>query len=792
MTGPGGVDVRAKRAELADLHGFADPAAGPARRAALTEHLRSWLQGIWAQALQGQPDEGLALAAVGSLGRGELGPFSDIDLVLLHSGRVLDDRRIAALADRLWYPVWDAGVRLDHSVRTVAQCRSVAATDLAATVGLLDVSAVAGDRELVAATRATVAHDWRASARKRLPQLLDALGARHARHGDVAQSLQPDLKEARGGLRDLTVLRALTETWLVDARVDDLEPARGRLLDVRDALHVVAGRARDQLTREDHDAVASVLGFADREDLLTDVSMAGRRIGHTLDAAVRTAGQAQRARVLRVGPRRPQMVPVGHGAYLSDGEVVLGAERVGDADPFLAVRVARAAAVGGHPISPRTVANLAARPDSPVPWPEHGRDAFADLLAAGPGLLPVWESLDQAGLVSRWIPPWDAVRSRPQYSPVHRHTVDRHLLETVVQAGALVRRVARPDLLLVAALLHDIGKVRGARDHSRTGAPVARALAARLGFDPGDQDRIEVLVTEHLTLMDLATRRDHSDPATVAAALAAVGADAETFELLLALSEADARAAGPAAWTDWRATLLAQLATAVRARLDRGPGAPPLTPYAVSPADRALVAGGEVVVRSERNGTSWRVDVVAGDRLGLFADTAGLLAAHGLLVRAAIVRTIDGVAANEWHVEAIHDAAPSPERLARDLGRLAAGDRSPLRALERYRPTPSRPSGSAGTASPGQARAMVVPGASLEATVVEVRAADRRGLLHDIGAALSGAGISVRSAHIGTHAGQTLDTFYLTDPTGEALRPAVVAQVVALVIDVCEGATPPA
>ena len=156
-------------------------------------------------------------------------------------------------------------------------------------------------------------------------------------------------------------------------------------------------------------------------------------------------------------------------------------------------------------------------------------------------------------------------------------------------AAGLVRRVSRPDLLLVAALLHDIGKVRGAHDHSVTGAELARGVVTRWGFAPRDVEVLVTLVREHLTLIELATRRDHQDPATVDAAIAAVGGDREVFEMLLALTEADASAAGPAAWTDWRATLLDQLAVAVRARID-GPtqvaAGPDTDPTGAEPAGR--------------------------------------------------------------------------------------------------------------------------------------------------------------------------------------------------------------
>ncbi len=782
-------DVAARRLDLAGTRAFETAGSGVQRRLRLAEFNREWLDGVWQEATKGQRVEGVALAAVGSVGRGDAGPLSDYDLVLLHYGRTLSTDEITRLADRIWYPIWDAGVRLDHSVRTVSQCRTVAAEDLTAAVGLLDISAVAGDAEVVAAARATVSHDWRANARKRLPQLTEAMAVRHHRHGDLAQSIEPELKEAHGGLRDMTVLAALAEAWLADRPRGEVDTAYGLLLDVRDAVHVTTGRGRDRLGREDHDAVAALLGYDDPDDLLADVSNAGRAIAYALDGTVRRASQSQRARVLRVGPRRPQMTPLGYGLFESDGEVVLGSGRLIDSDPHLPLRAAVLAARANLPIAPTTLENLATKcADLPTPWSPLARGLFSDLLAAGPGLVTVWEGLDQQGIIERWLPEWASVRSRPQRNAVHRHTVDRHLIETVVHATGLLRGVGRADLLLLAALLHDIGKIPGARDHSATGGPIAETVMRRLGHSEADVAVVASLVREHLTLIELATRRDHSDPRTIDAALAAVDGEADQFELLLALTEADAVAAGPKAWTDWRAALLGQFATAVRARLS------PSTP-AVGHAEPSLVpddlistlATGEPYVEVVSNGGSYRIDIADRDRLGLFADTAGLLAAEGLVVRTAVLRTVDGIAVNEWHVESPSDTEPEKARLVRGLMRLATGDRAPLSLLDRRRQFATRPSGSSTIGTPGQPRALVVPGASTDATVIEVRAHDRPGLLHELGMCFAKAGVSVRSAHIATYAGQTLDTFYVSDFSGRPLDPGKVAQVVAAVIDTCDG-----
>ena len=785
------VDLNQLRLDLADTRGFAAPGAGQARRAAMASLGRSWITDLWRTATRGARLDGVALASVGSLARGDAGPLSDFDLVLLHDGRSLSKDEVTGLAERIWYPIWDGGAKLDHSVRTVNQCRTVAAGDLSAAVALLDLELVAGDEQVVAAARATVGHDWRANARRRLPQLVESLEARHQRHGDLAQTLEPDLKEARGGLRDMTVLRALTAAWLADRPHGQVDTAYGTLLDARDALHVVTGRGRDRLGLQDHDAVAALLGHPDADAMLVEVGTAARTLSYAIDGTVRRAAQSHRARTLRVGPRRPVLKPLGFGLFEHDGEVVLGAHLDPSRDPLLVLRAAVAAARRGLPLSPATLANLAAHsPEIAVPWTPLALSLFVDLLAAGPGLIPVWEGLDLAGLIDLWLPEWSGVRSRPQRNAVHRHTVDRHLIETVVRATGLMRDVERPDLLLLAALLHDIGKIAGAHDHSLVGAPLAADVARRLGLDEAGVEVVELLTREHLTLIDLATRRDPADRATIAAVTDAVAGRRDVLELLRALTEADASAVGAAAWTDWRAQLLEHLVDDARASLGECAGLvddDDKSDDLLPPQIVAEVASGEPHVVVHPLGGAYRIDVFDRDRLGLFADTAGLLAAYGMVVRTARVRTQEGIAANQWQVESPGGDAPDAVGIARGLAQLAEGDRGPLRALERR----ALSAGLLGDVPRKLSRATVVPRGSQDFTVIEIRADDRPGLLHQIGMTFARAGLTVHSAYIATYAGQTLDTFYVSEFGGHTPSPARVAQTISMLIDACDEAPAP-
>jgi [protein-PII] uridylyltransferase len=664
----------------------------------------------------------------------------------------------------LWYPLWDSGVRLDHSVRTPAECAEVAGRELSAGVGLLDLRVVAGDGELVRGARTALLNAWRGSARKRLPELLASLDERLNTYGDAAYLLEPDLKEARGGFRDMTILGALAATWLTDRPHEGIREPYERLLDVRDALHISSGRALDRLLLGEVTEVARRLGYPDRDDLHRAVSMAARRIGHAVDLTVRAARQVlPQRRVLSFvrRERRPDYTVADHGLIIHQGEVALGTQ-TSPRQPLIGLQAGALAAQRGLVLSPVTAANLGREaPALPTPWPEEARGAMLELLSAGANLLPVWEALDLAGCIVRWIPAWEAIRARPQHNPIHRHTVDRHSVQTVAEAQRFLTQVDRPDLLLLACLLHDIGKLPGAgHDHPAVGAPIARRAVLDLGFPKADADVVALLVRHHLTLAELATKRDHADPATVDTLVHAVAGRADVLDLLRYLTEADARAAGPAAWSPWRASLINSLADHTEDLLVEEDTRVDVSQLVDLGLARSVQLDGRPRVRVQSQPGGVQLVVAARDRLGLFSDTAGLLASHSVQVRSAVLHTVEGVAVNTWRVDKqrIVDV-PDASYLVQQLERLESGDATVLSAIQR-RESRVRP------AEGSRPFAELARDASSSASVVEVRATDRAGLLYALGRALSDARLSIRSAHISTLAGQAIDIFYVTEVDG--------------------------
>jgi [protein-PII] uridylyltransferase len=757
--------LRDRRQALLDQPGL----RGDAFCAAYAAEADAWLSGL-AERVAGEHGRHLALLAVGGYGRSSLCPYSDLDVTLIHNGH----RDIKAVADAIWYPVWDEGVHLDHSVRKPAEVLSAASDDVRVALGLLDGRLVWGNPKLAEPLLAKTREAWRDKLGVQyLPALKQQMRERRSAAGDVAFLLEPDLKESHGGLRDVNVLRAISvyAPLLADyADLASLESATATLTEIRVELHRNVGREQDKLLLQDQDQIAAALDYADADAMMAAVSAAGRQIAWVSDDVWRRRRlwdptPQKRSRFRRGSEAEPaaiNAVELGADFMEVEGEIALTATAPVSEDPSLAFRLAATAAELDRPIARGSLHRLADRMPPPSdPWQPEVLAALVRLLAAGPPAIDKAESLDQHGLLVRAIPEWAAVRNKPQRNAYHTYTVDRHLLEAAALASGLVDRVERPDLLLIGALLHDIGKGFPG-DHTDVGMEIVERMATRMGFAPADVAILVDMVRHHLLLPDTATRRDLDDPTTITNVARAAGSRV-TLHLLGALTEADSRATGPSAWGAWKAGLVKDLVG--RADRELAGEAEPVGAVPMPDAYRRMV---EEVTASRSPAVTLdppQVVVAALDRPGMLSAVAGVLALHGLDVRAANVSGEDGVAIDIFTVEVARGTWPDTARLREDLAHALAGDMALDERLSERALTYPAPRRSFAHDPGSDVRADNA--ASDSATVFEVRAPDEVGLLHRITQALFETKLDLVSARVSTFGEMVVDAFYVRETTGD-------------------------
>jgi [protein-PII] uridylyltransferase len=715
---------------------------------------------------------GVALAAVGGYGRGELSPGSDLDILFLHNGRV-DQKTLTELVNKVLYPLWDKSFKVDHSVRTRTETRDTANSDLKVALGLLDIRLICGDPDLVAAVQHDAIDDWRGNSRQRLPQLRESLRERHERAGELAYLLEPDLKEARGGIRDITALRAIALSGAVTVSLEHVSSAESVLMNAREALHEVTGRDKDRLLFQEQDKVAEVLKYKDADELMSAIAQAARSVDYLLESTWHRfdhRGKDGLGRFLKK-PRTTQVAP---GITISHQEVSISQDYDLAEDPVIGIRAAAIAAQAGLPLSPATMQRLMNTyrdgiGELPNPWPRAARENLITLIGAGQPMVHIWEGLDQEEILFEWIPEWRSVRSLPQRNALHRHTVDRHMVETAVFAAALTRQVHRPDLLLFAALFHDLGKGTQ-EDHSERGERLIAPLAERIGFSSTDVETLKLLVKHHLLLSATATRRDLDDPATISSVTAVVP-DLQTLELLHALSIADGQATGRAAWSDWKESLLNELVSKVKSALTDNTiaSAPIFTEEQLQFAN-----SGKLRVLIEDRDPDYAIEIIAPDKPGLLSIVAGVLNLARFDVRSARTQTIQNSAVMKWIVTPNQYAPTVDGNLIQQMISDALVDASELserisRRISDYASLPTIP-----VPSPVVETFM---DAATNATIIEVRSHDRPALLFGIGEAITKCQIDIKSAIVTTLGAEAIDTLYVTEIGGGGLSAARAQEV---------------
>jgi [protein-PII] uridylyltransferase len=749
------------------------------RGAAFGRALADLLDTSLTASLEGRTRGRVALVAVGSYARAELCPGSDVDVVLVHDGR--DD--IAAIADGLWYPLWDAGFVLGHATNTVKEEVALAERDLDALTALLDARLVTGDSALFGDLVTRIRDLAERRRRKLVEQLRSDLESRRQKLGFVAEMLEPNLKDGGGGLRDLQSVTwagctlgqpggweaLVARGYLRPHDPERLAAARTRLLDIRVALHRVTGSRSDVLTLQEQDAVADETGAADADVLVRELAGQARTVAWITSDVYDRLLAGERGPGGRLA-RRDRVVA--GGVLLRDGRITFSADAAVDGTLVL-----RAAAASAELAAPFDRASLErCQTLGRVHWDDETRDAFVALLRAGRRAVPVFEALDQAGVLTRLSPEWERVRFLPQRNAYHRFTVDRHLLEAVAECAALldddgldgeVACRARADLLLLAALLHDLGKgMEG--DHSVVGAEAAVALARRIRLDEPGVATLDWLVRNHLVLAQTATRRDLSEETTITRFGRLVGT-AERLDLLYALTVGDSRATGPAAWGPAKAALVRELFLKTDGLLEQGVVGSGLDQHRRDTLERhaELLARRELAVSwHARDDGLLECAVAAPDRTGLLARVAGVLALFGFDIRDAAGYIADGMALE------VFDGSDRFGRLADPAGRDAVAEtlrdamtgelplEDQLRArIRRYRMPPDS----------GDVAVVIDQDASPSATVVEVHAPDHVGLLAQVATTFADLDVDVRTAKVATLGDRVVDVFYVHDATGDKI-----------------------
>lgn len=771
---------------------------------ALSDAVDAQVVGAW-EGLD--PPAPVALVAVGGYGRREQCPASDVDLMVLHAGQSQPgEARVEATAKALFYQLWDAGLVVGHSVRTIKQALQAAREDFAAETSFLSSRLVTGDRELFDQFSRQALDQSKGSPEAFVERARRATLARRAQPGDATAELEPNLKEGRGGLRDLETINWLsTVCGPLDLPVDagSLQNAADFLLTMRCALHFVTGRHTDVLLMQLQTQVLELIkgpgaqippdGFDSEDFLMRRLYRGSRQIAFALDRLLDPAYR-----------QAAQQVPA---------ELIQGV------------------------------------------WTSETLAAFIGILGAGTRGWPHFRLLEQSGGLLKAIPEWESIWCLPQRNVYHRHAVDVHCFETAAtmagffaasdagdasnepQPGrrgllkrprklpvsppgtapepeALAVKVAgdcpkHRDRLLLAALVHDIGKGTH-QDHSVRGVQLARAALGRMGVDLLEKEDVAWLVRNHLLLTKTAVRRNIEDEALVVELAEAVGST-ERLRMLYLLSAADGLATGPSAWTGWTSTLVGDLFTRIHNVLDRGElvnATASRTAHtreselrtALSEMDQTLVDAHltdmprmwlltqslPALVQQSRlmipppepqdlrlqaqpldQPDHWEVTVVARGRPGLFSKVSGALALHGLNVLSAQVFTRQDGAALE--VFCICGADGRFERVRRDILKALRGKISLDLRLAQKR------SDYAGRISKGKQQGPQVRidnTASDFYTVIEVHAADRVGLLYDITRALTELELDIWLAKVATYAHDVVDVFYVWDLEGQKVTDA--------------------
>ncbi len=701
----------------------------------------------------------VALVALGSHGRRELCPYSDLDLMFVHRGL----RRVDDVASEIWYPIWDTGFGLDHSVKTIKEALDVARGDIRAMLGLVDLRFICGDQELANELASRSMGLWQREHPKYLRNIANSMRARHESSGDMAFLLEPDLKEARGGLRDFAIYSALMKAKRPFS--DDLDrhllEGNELMLAARVELHRRSRKGEDRLLLQEQDQVAAAIGLTDADDLMGKISEAARLISYAVNRLARLDSSANAKALsgaLKTNPAVKYRSVQGELEIDLPQGVALGVVQI--------LEIASVSAHGQIPIQIPSLIGMRASLDyKGDKWPAGALSQLISLLGTARSAIEAIESLEFVRLFTALLPEWDLVRSKPQRNAYHRFTVDRHLLEAAANAALFRREVHRPDLLLLGALFHDIGKGVANKDHAEAGVELMDSIAVRIGLHNHDVNVIKKLIEHHLLLADMAMKRDVTDPVTIEKVADALG-DLDTLELLEKLTEADSLATGSAAWSHWKKSLISDLVAGVRAKMLGGVPIVANGKYSIELLDELADSCGEDCAISVHPDGLF---VAAPDRPGLFSAVTGALALVGFSVVGAEVFAHSGVAIEVFQTMSEWESESNWEKFKKELPKaLAKPEDVEKKLLEKRKHYRKKQLIAEGLQL--DPRVIIDREASATATVVEVWGPDRIGLLHELTRAIAVSGLNITRAKVMTLGDDVIDTFYLVGDDGNPIE----------------------
>ncbi len=793
----------------------------------------------------------LTLVAVGGYGRAEMAPYSDIDLLFLVPPKSAEWAE--TVAESMLYMFWDLRLKIGHATRTVADCIRLGREDFTIRTALLEGRYLVGDKPQCLDLQDKL---WSGLFKNTGPEFIEAKlaerGARHKKQGGQRYMVEPNVKEGKGGLRDLQSLfwiakylhrvekpRELVKLGMfTKAEFEVFAKAEDFLWTVRCHLHLIAGRATEHLTFDNQVGVARALGYADKN---------GRRaVEHFMQNYFRHATQVgELTRIFLTGleaqhvKRQPRMgellgratrrlrTRITSGYKLQQGRLVIADDATFLKDPINLLKVFEEGLRTRYLLHPDVMrlvtANLHLIDDAMRADPEANR-IFLDMLLDYGNPERGLRRMNELGVLGVFIPEFQAIVAMMQFNMYHHYTVDEHtiqcistlsqiedgdLVEDLPVASGILKRGVNRKVLMVALLIHDMGKGRE-EDHSILGERIAQTLCPRLGLDPGECETVCWLVRQHLLMSDVAQKRDLSDPRTVRD-FANIVQSRTRLKLLTVLTVCDIRGVGPGVWNNWKAQLIRDLYHATRTALTSGTDDGALTRRA-DDAKAALAKSlkgwnadklqaeldrhyasywqgldGEtqtIIARQLRKVSAnaimsdFKPDIdrdatraifVMEDHPGIFSRLSGALALVGAnVVDAKTYTTSDGFATSVYWIQDANERPFEQSRLKRlgamvdkalkgtVVARDALKDRDKIKKRERDFIVPTE---------------ITFDNEGSEIyTIIEVDTRDRPGLLYDLTRTISGSNIYIASAVIATYGVQAVDVFYVKDMFGLKLH----------------------